>query len=350
MGQYKTKRHLGEKFFGRSFGKKNIFDDSDGGEANIFWGGKILETCSPNPGSCRTVTAEAGIDDAGWSSPLAIAVSGATWACQAWTHSSSLSLSCRKGSWRTRTWWEWRSCNVYAPADAPAATGLMHQYCRMWKPELTIWCLRLIVVYSFRRNVQFENLMETGFIRGARRANRPKCTTTPSGAVRHKNLVTWKMTSLIKSRPWGITRPSRSTKGGWDDIVSNLFQSQLRKCEGVLPWKRRLWGILGILMEKNLLWKIRICKNFYDTSPDFTGMAVLQHKGSDICTTPTWYFLWWKFCFRWCGVYQCWAYPSWWVHFVKWTFPSCKKSERNFVSQAMNSDSPFSWPTSLNET
>ena len=48
-------------------------------------------------------------------------------------------------------------------------------------------------------------------------------------------------------------------------------------------------------------------------------------------------------------VYQCWVFPSWWVHFVKWTFPSCKKSERNFVSQAMNSDSPFFWPTSLNE-
>ena len=107
--------------------------------------------------------------------------------------------------------------------------------------------------------------------------------------------------------------------------------------------------ILGNLRNphgKNLLWKIRIYS--YDTSPDFIGMAILRHKGSDICITPTWNF---------CGesfasddvVYQCWVFPSWWVHFVKWTFPSCKKSERNFVSQAMNSDSPFFWPTSLNE-
>lgn len=59
-GPEKTKRHLGE-FFHRGFGGKKVFDDSGGGEANIFGGGKFLETCSPNPGSCRTVTAEAGI-------------------------------------------------------------------------------------------------------------------------------------------------------------------------------------------------------------------------------------------------------------------------------------------------
>lgn len=196
-GPEKTKRQLGEKFFAEVLGKKYLWWFRWWWSQYFLGGVEILETCY------QTLEAVARSKPASrmrcrWLvQPLAIAVSEATWACQAWSNQTTqiklLELILSEG---------FLTDPNMVGVEKMAADALLLVPGRQFIPPFSV-----------------------GYVKGWK-MNR-SCCWSPCRAF--ENLA-WKMTSLIKSRPWGITRPSRSTKGGWDDIVSNLFQSQLRKC------------------------------------------------------------------------------------------------------------------------